>query len=103
MESAKLKIYLLLIAALFCSGAILIGIYPYHPNSLIGWVVLYLISMPIVIFFEFVGEKTLVNSKVEKYSKTKRIAYGVLILGIILVASMTIINWLEPFLGKWGS
>lgn len=97
------NIFWLIVLGFICSIVLLIGIYPYHPDSLIGWVVLYLISLPIILFFQVFGEKLLGNEKIKKVSRSGRIIYGVVVIGILVILSMTVINWLEPYLSKWGS
>jgi hypothetical protein len=93
----------LLIAALICTGFILLGIYPDRPNSLLGWLVLFLLSLPVVVLYELLGEKLLLNKKINRAGKMLRIVYGVIVLGLIIIASVSMVSWLEPYLGKWGS
>jgi len=55
---AKFKIYPGLVIAVFiCAGVILLGIYPYRPNSLIGLAVLLLLSVPVAFIYEMLGKK----------------------------------------------
>ena len=90
-------------AALFCSGMILLAIYPYRPNSILSWVVLFLLSLPIVIGFEVIGEKSLGDKYISKLSRTARIFYGVIVLFVVVVVSSIIVISAEPYLSKWGT
>lgn len=106
MHDRDLTISLLRVAgaAIICSIVILVGIYPYRPNSVLGWLVLYLASLPIALLFEVLGDKLLNNKATRKLrSSGGRVLYGVVALGLVFVASIFIVSWLEPYLGKWGS
>jgi len=103
MDDAKFKIVLIAIATLFCSMLILVGIYPYHPKSFNGWIVLYLISLPITVIFEMFGEKIFSDKLSKKLGHGTRIIYGVIILGLLMLLSVTTVSWLEPHLVKWHS
>jgi uncharacterized membrane protein (DUF485 family) len=103
MGIARTNILLIAIAAILCSAIILVGIYPYHPKSPIGWIILYLISFPVVIVFEELGNKVFSDNVSRKLSRGVRIIYGVIVLGLIFILSTSVVSWLEPYLGKWGS
>ncbi len=104
MNSLPIKLIVIFGSAFICSAVILLGIYPYRPNSLSGWAVLYLASLPIVFLFEVLGDKLLDNKATRKLrSSGGRVLYGVVALGLVFVASIFIVSWLEPYLGKWGS
>jgi len=65
---------------------------------------LYLASVPIVFLFGVLGDKLLDNKATRKLrSSGGRVLYGVVALGLVFVASIFIVSWLEPYLGKWGS
>ena len=102
MEKSKTNIVFIPIAALFCMGIILLVIYPYRPNSILSWIVLYLVSFPIVISLEFIGMKLFGNKYVSKLSRPARIFYGVIVLILVALISSIIIFSAVPFLGKWG-
>ena len=90
--------------AIICPIVILVGIYPYRPNSFLGWLTLYLASLPIVFLFGVLGDKLLDNKATRKLrSSGSRVLYGVVVLGLVFVASIFVVSWFEPYLGKWGS
>lgn len=103
MDNVKTNIILLPFAALFCTGVILLAIYPYRPNSIWSWIVLILVSFPIVISLEMLGSKLLGNKYVSKMSRPARIFYGVILLILVLLVSALILFSADPYLGKWGS
>jgi len=65
--------------AAICSGMILFGMYPYRPNTLFGWLTLYIISVPLVIVYEVLGTKLLQNRVVNRFGRFGRILYGVVV------------------------
>jgi hypothetical protein len=103
MNGIKINIIEFAFIALLLSAFILIGMYPYHPNSFIGWAVLYIISLPLVLFFEILSKKLFFNKVTNKIGKTGRIIYGVIIVGLLMILSNISFSWMEPYLGKWGS
>lgn len=90
---------IVLVAGLF----VLAGIYPYRPNSSLGWVALFAFALPVMLLLEFGGEKLLKPSFVSRFGRFGRIVYGVLVGGVILVVVLVAFQFLEPFFGKWGS
>lgn len=103
MEEKSKNYPALFLVSLVCSGVILLGIYPYRPNDLLGWVVLLLLAVPVVLFYEFLGKRLFENKKVNNSGTLTRILFGVIALGLVIIASVSVVNWLEPYLGKWGS
>jgi uncharacterized membrane protein SirB2 len=89
--------------AAICSGMILLGMYPYRPNTLFGWLTLYIISVPLVIVYEVLGTKLLQNRVVNRLGRFGRILYGVVVIGVLVLASSFIVTGFAPHLGKWGS
>lgn len=104
MNNLPTKVIVIFSSAFICLAVILLGIYPYRPNSFLGWSLLYLASVPIVFLFGVLGDKLLDNKATRKLrSSGGRVLYGVVALGLVFVASIFIVSWLEPYLGKWGS
>ena len=103
MINIRSKIIIIPIVAFFCVGMVLLGIYPYRPNSILSWVVLFLLAFPIVISFEFIGGKLFGNKYVSKLSSPVRILYGIIALLVVIVVSAIVMFSAEPFLGKWGA
>lgn len=86
-----------------CSISILIGIFPYHPNSFLGWVVLYFISFPVILIYQLLGEKLLGNKIIDKLSSSMRVVYGVIAIGAVVVFAIVAVEWFNPYLSKWGT
>ena len=103
MEARSKNLPGLAIAVLICFGVILLGIYPYRPNNLLGWVVLLLLSIPVVAIYELIGTKLHENRELNSVGKVARIVFGVIVSGLIIIASMSAVSTLEPHLGKWGA
>ncbi len=102
MKKEIKPILIIPVVSIFCSIGILIGIYPYKPNSILSWVVLFVLAIPIVVIGELIGEKALNNKYVSKLSSPMRILYGVVALSIFIICTVIILNSSEPLLGKWG-
>ncbi len=91
--------------SVICAIGILIGIYPYRPNSVIGWIVLFLVGLPIVLVGEAVGDRLLENRFVAKMSRWARMTYAV-ILGCILIFGLVVLTKSDAFnqyFAPWGS
>lgn len=97
----KITLGWMLVAIAICVGLILIGIYPYRPNGLIGWIVLFLIAVPIVLSLEFIGRNALENKFVANMGRTSRIIYGTITVLFIIV--LILVGWklAKPYLGTW--
>ena len=103
MEYIKRNIIIIPVVVLFCSGMILLGIYPYRPSSILSWVALFLLTFPIVIVLEFIGTKLFGIKHVSKLSRPAGIFFGVIALIVVMVALSIILFSAEQFLGKWGT
>jgi hypothetical protein len=100
--------YLIAVVAgfsIFCAMAILIGIYPFRPNSAVGWVVLFLIGPPFVLIGEWLGDLALTNQFVARMSRGPRMLYAVILGSLIVFGSVVISknDVLNEYLGRWGS
>jgi membrane protease YdiL (CAAX protease family) len=103
MSDSVVNLVSILGLAVVCSGMILVGIYPYRPNTLAGWLVLYAVSVPLVIVHEILGKKLLQNRVVSRLGRFGRILYGVVVIGVLVLAASFMVTGLAPHLGKWGS
>lgn len=97
--NAAVSIGLVLVAGFF----LLAGIYPYRPNSTIGWFILFVLALPVTLVLEYGGEKLLNPGFVSHLGHASRITYGVFVAGIWLVVVLVAFQFLEPYFGKWGS
>ena len=86
-----------------CAAAILAGIYPYRPNSITAWVVLISFGVPFYLVAEFLGDRLLSNRLTARLGRTGRMAYGVLALGVVVMAAAIGVAALRPYFGTWGS
>ncbi len=82
-------------------GLILLGIYPYRPNSVIGWAILYIVSLPIVLLIEYVGMKVFEKSDERGLGWAGRIAYGVVAISAVMFALYTAFTTAKPYLVTW--
>jgi len=107
MEMPRTSQLIVLAAGLsvFCAIGILIGVYPYRPNSPLGWVALFLIGPPFVLIGEWLGDLALGNQFVVRMSRSLRMVYAV-ILGCLVVLGAVVISKTDIFneyFGRWGS
>ena len=91
------------LAVAVCVACILLGIYPYRPANIWGWLVLILIAVPVLWAYELVGKKFFSPSSAKGMSRTARIAYGLVVALIVIAASWLLFKTAEPYLTTWGS
>ena len=64
--------------------------YPAFPKSILGWFALILVGLPLLFFFEWLGEVTLGSVFFNRLSSGMRITLGV----PVFVALMALVLWL---------
>ena len=84
-----------------CVGLLLIAIYPHRPSSILGWVILTVVSIPIVLGLEFCGAGLLQNRFVARMGKWPRIAVGIVAVLFVSTSIMLIWKWIAPHLAMW--
>ncbi len=89
--------------SIICSFFILVGIYPYRPDSIITWLILFLISLPITIAAESFGEKLLENDYISKHGSFFRMTYAVIVIILFVGAITLLLDKLKPYLGTWST
>jgi hypothetical protein len=89
--------------ALIAGGAALLNIYPYRPQSIIGWCMLFILALPLWFFFEFLGERFTASRFLASLSPAARITFGVLVVGGFVLLTLVAFSFLKPFLSKWSS
>ena len=75
--------------------------YPLKPHSLLGWITLYLISLPITYIFEEGGKKLLENKFTARIGSAGRILYAVILFGLFIALEVMFMPNLEPYLTEW--
>jgi len=81
----------------------LAGIYPYRPNSSVGWVLFFVLALPVWCLFEFIGNWVFGGRFLSKLSRPVRIIWGVIIGSVWLFLILVALHFFKPFLGRWGS
>lgn len=76
------------VAALVCYA--LFMYYPAFPKSIVGWLGLLFVGVPLLFMFEWLGEKTLGSAFFTRLPSVARIALGV----PIFVLVMLVVIWL---------
>jgi hypothetical protein len=79
----------------------LLNLYPYHPDTLFGWCILLLLSVPVMLVSEFLGDRVLKADFVQKLSRRARIIYVLAIAGAMLGAFALAEPLFEGHLAKW--
>lgn len=102
MERA-VRIVQLLMIALVATAVVLVDIYPFRPATGAGWMLMFLLSLPVILALEFLGERVLGVAFVAKLPQAIRILYGVVVLGAVLTTLVLAQKLLEGHLAKWGS
>jgi len=86
-----------------CVGCVLVGIYPYRPATMWGWVVLCLAAVPIVIAYDRIGETLFSTSLGNRMSRSTRIVYGVVVGALLIAVSWFVLDIAQPYLTAWGA
>ena len=84
-------------------GVVLAGIYPYRPDTLLGWIVLVGLALPLILVLEYGGEKILNPEFAAHLGRYGRFAYGVVILAVLLGLVLVGFQFLQSYLKQWGS
>jgi len=87
---------LVLVAGFF----MLVGIYPYRPNSTLSWFILFVLALPVILVLEYGGKKLLSPSFVSRLGRAGRIPYGVFVMGLWLIVVLATFQFLEPYVGR---
>ncbi len=90
-----------LIGSGICSLFVLMAIYPYRPDNIFSWIVLFLLSMPAVILLELLGATFLQNKFTSRVNRPARIFIGVVSVIIICILLLVVWEWIKPLLGTW--
>lgn len=103
MDRFLTRALLALGAALFAGLVMIAAMYPYCPQSFGGWILWFLVAFPVWLFLEWVGKHLLGGRFLDKLGRPLRIAYGVLVVGVLYVLIIFALRFLIPYLGRWGS
>lgn len=90
----------LVVASLLASCIILINIYPYRPNSLVGWILVFVFSLPVCVILELIGDKVL--GVASSFSRFSGIIYGVIALGLLFALFALGASYFDLYFGRWG-
>lgn len=82
---------------------ILAGIYPMRPDTWAGWVVLFLISVPIVLVYGILGEMLFSPGvSIRLGGRVMRLLYGIVVGLLVILVSRALLANFEPWLGSWS-
>ena len=90
-------------AALFAGLVMLVGLYPYCPRSAGGWIIWFLAALPVWLLLEYLGKSLLGGRFFDKLSRPWRIAYGVVVVGLLYGLIILGLHFLGPHLGRWDT
>lgn len=101
-----MKTILLKTAAVFgfvamAGFALLVGIYPYRPESPGGWLLLLVVALPLLVLSERVSERLFESPRVARLSAPAPAAYGVVMIGVLLLAIAVALSSFSSSLGRW--
>lgn len=81
--------------------ALLAGIHPYRPQTLDGWLLLLVVALPLLVLSERVSERLFESPRVARLSAPARVAYGVVVIGVLLLAIAVALSSFSSSLGRW--
>jgi hypothetical protein len=90
-----------MLIAFLCSLIILAGLYPNKPSSFMGWVCLYLFSLPIYYILEVGGEKVFNNKMTKRIGSFGRVIFGIIVIGLLGTFLIVLMPKIEPYLNQW--
>ena len=102
MNASARTIFTGVLALVVCVGCVLVGIYPFRPAGVGGWVALVVIAVPIVGAYEFIGDRFFSDSLGKRMSKSARISYGVVVALAVVALSWLLFKIVQPYLTTWG-
>ncbi len=79
----------------------LLYVFPSHPKTGIGWVLFFLLALPLIIVGEKLGELILNRKFLNQWPSLCRILYGVIVLSVICAIIVGVLYLLKPVLDKW--
>jgi len=87
----------------FSMLVILAGLYPMRPDTWAGWIVLFVISVPIVLVYGILGEMLFSPGvSMRTGGRVMRLLYGIAIGLLVILVSRALIGNFEPWLGSWS-
>lgn len=92
----------ILVLAFVATAVVLVDIYPFRPATGTGWLLMLLLTLPIVLALEFVGERLLGGAFVARLPRAIRMTYAVVVLGAVLATLALAQSLLEGHLVRWG-
>lgn len=101
MKNRWLPIAVLFGFMIVAIAIVLVGIYPYRPESLGGWMVLSVLALPAVLLFEGAGQKLFHVKWIARLGSVGRVIYGVLVMGSVLLILALAFQVLAPSLTPW--
>ena len=91
------------LALVICAGCVLLGIYPYRPGDIWGWLVLIVVSAPILAAYELIGARLFSPLVGKRMGKSARIACGVVVGLVGIAVAWLVLELLRPYLTTWGA
>jgi hypothetical protein len=84
-------------------GALLVWIfYPDIPESILGWIALFLIGIPAWLFIEWFGEKVLGSQFIKNSSNGVRILLGIPLVLIVATVAIFVIGFVQKIIQNLG-
>jgi hypothetical protein len=103
MKTSPRTILAAALALVICVGCVLLGIYPYRPADIRGWLILVAIAAPILGAYELIGSKLFSPSLGKRMNRSARIAYGVVVALMVIALSWLLFKMAQPYLTTWGA
>jgi len=72
-----------------------------RPQTLGGWLLLLVVALPLLVLSERVSERLFESPRVARLSAPARVAYGVVVIGVLLLAIAVALSSFSSSLGRW--
>jgi hypothetical protein len=101
MTKRMMSMLYFLVGIVVATVLLLLAVYPYRPNTPLGWTLLAAVAIPVVLGLEYVGTRSLDNRYMNRLGPTARILLGVLVVGGIYVCIVALWQLVLPGMGTW--
>jgi hypothetical protein len=79
----------------------LVSIFPFHPKTAKGWIILFTIALPLSVLYEMLGEVIFERKFLQRWNSPWRILYGVIMISLLIAISIGLLYLLKPTLAQW--
>jgi hypothetical protein len=96
-------LWIYFLVSIFATTALLIDTWPHHPTSILEWVLLFAIALPVTLLGEWLGDGLMDNPltvRIEHKTRNSkssgaRVAYFVAMLVLLAIGAVALLYWTQ--------